>query len=190
MNSKQTFNPPPGWPVPPAGWVPPKGWQPDPSWPAPPANWQLWIHASNEQQSAPTPPARTQAAAPPPKPTRVPEAAALDVRISRLEAENAALKAQLISLSSGSDIVVLNDERVLQDVGIYRYHHPLPLGELRDRLDRAGFDVHGARRFLWVPKTLPDAMLGVGRATELALEALPVVNRMGATTLVWATKRT
>lgn len=125
MTSRPIFNPPPGWPVPPAGWVPPKGWQPDPSWPAPPPNWQLWIHPSNEQSGPTQHPTPTQAATPPPKPTRVAEAPAPDARISRLEAENAALKAQLASLSSGSDIVVLNDERVLQDVGIYRYHHPL-----------------------------------------------------------------
>lgn len=125
MTSRPIFNPPPGWPVPPAGWVPPKGWQPDPSWPAPPPNWQLWIHSSNEQSGPTQHPTPTQAATPPPKPTRVAEAPAPDARISRLEAENAALKAQLASLSSGSDIVVLNDERVLQDVGIYRYHHPL-----------------------------------------------------------------
>jgi hypothetical protein len=37
------FNPPPGWPPPPAGWVAPPGWQPDPLWPAPPAGWQLWV---------------------------------------------------------------------------------------------------------------------------------------------------
>ena len=37
------FNPPPGWPVPPAGWLPPPGWQPDPSWPQPPAGWSFWV---------------------------------------------------------------------------------------------------------------------------------------------------
>jgi RsiW-degrading membrane proteinase PrsW (M82 family) len=37
------FNPPPGWPVPPAGWQPPPGWQPDPSWPQPPAGWNFWL---------------------------------------------------------------------------------------------------------------------------------------------------
>jgi RsiW-degrading membrane proteinase PrsW (M82 family) len=37
------FNPPPGWPSPPAGWVPPQGWQPDPSWPAAPAGWNFWV---------------------------------------------------------------------------------------------------------------------------------------------------
>jgi RsiW-degrading membrane proteinase PrsW (M82 family) len=37
------FNPPPGWPAPPAGWQPPPGWQPDPSWPQPPAGWSFWL---------------------------------------------------------------------------------------------------------------------------------------------------
>lgn len=37
------FNPPPGWPRPPAGWTPPPDWQPDPSWPAPPPGWRLWV---------------------------------------------------------------------------------------------------------------------------------------------------
>ena len=46
----------------------------------------------------------------------------------------------------------------------------------------------GARRFLWVMKTMPDGLYGVGRAGEALAEALPLVNRMGATTLVWAEK--
>jgi Septum formation len=37
------FDPPPGWPAPPAGFVPPPGWQPDPSWPPPPPGWRLWV---------------------------------------------------------------------------------------------------------------------------------------------------
>ncbi|WDO07457.1 DUF4041 domain-containing protein [Streptomyces murinus] len=41
--SAYRFNPPPGWPVPPAGWTPPADWRPDPSWPAAPEGWQLWI---------------------------------------------------------------------------------------------------------------------------------------------------
>src|SRR5438552_12826030 len=50
----------------------------------------------------------------------------------------------------------------------YRYHHPLGAAELRPRLDAAGFTVLGAKRFLWVMKTLPDAMLSLGRAAERA----------------------
>jgi hypothetical protein len=38
-----TFNPPPGWPVPPVGWTPAPGWQPDPSWPPAPEGWHLWL---------------------------------------------------------------------------------------------------------------------------------------------------
>ncbi len=37
------FNPPPNWPVPPAGWTPPPGWRPDPSWGPAPPGWQLWV---------------------------------------------------------------------------------------------------------------------------------------------------
>ena len=53
-----------------------------------------------------------------------------------LEAENAALRAQLDAVASASDVVVLDDERVLQEVGIYRYHHPLENASLyKDRLN-------------------------------------------------------
>ena len=71
----------------------------------------------------------------------------------------------------------------------YRYHHPLPLAELRGRLERVGFEVKGSRRFLWVPKTLPAPLLAAGRAVEAIAESLPLVNRLGATSLVWATRR-
>lgn len=71
----------------------------------------------------------------------------------------------------------------------YRYHHPLPAAQLSAGLAAAGFTVLGGARFLWVPKTLPDGLLGAGRAAERALEALPLVRRLGATLLVWAVRR-
>ena len=38
-----------------------------------------------------------------------------------------------------ADVVVLDDERVLQEVGIYRYHHPLEnAAAYKDRLDELG----------------------------------------------------
>ena len=43
---KWTFNPPPGWPAPPADWQPPSGWQPDSSWPPAPPGWEFWKPAS------------------------------------------------------------------------------------------------------------------------------------------------
>jgi len=120
------FNPPPGWPKPPVGWIPPKGWKPDPAWPPPPPGWQLWINpatpsselaAAKPDQSAVNPTQTNE----PTAPTR--EAAE---RIALLEAENAALRAQLKTVGADADSVIeLNDERVLQEVGIYRYHHPL-----------------------------------------------------------------
>lgn len=62
-------------------------------------------------------------------------AASVDARVALLEAENAALRAQLDAATSGTDVVVVDDERVLQEVGIYRYHHPLENASLyKDRL--------------------------------------------------------
>jgi hypothetical protein len=42
---------------------------------------------------------------------------------------------------------------------------------------------------MWVFKTLPGALLPLGRLVEAVAEALPLANRLGATTLVWAVKR-
>lgn len=121
-DSGLAFNPPPGWPKPPTDWVPPAGWKPDPSWPEPPAGWQLWV-PTDGTPSAPSAEAVTEVsvdlslpttAAPPSDPGR----------LAFLEAENSALRAQLADARS-DDHVELSDARILQDVGIYRYHHPL-----------------------------------------------------------------
>ncbi len=132
------FNPPPGWPKPPDGWRPPAGWTPDPSWPDPPEGWQLWIPTSVDSDTAP-PTVATQPEAPPPRETT---GAGLTgelvaARLAVLEAENAALRAQLEAAGDDADeIVILDDERVLQSVGIYRYHHPLENAvAYKDRLD-------------------------------------------------------
>jgi multidrug efflux pump subunit AcrA (membrane-fusion protein) len=63
-----------------------------------------------------------------------------DSRLALLEAENAALRARLEAIGKDANTVVeLNDERVLQDVGIYRYHHPLENAvAYRARLDNVG----------------------------------------------------
>jgi Domain of unknown function (DUF4041)/T5orf172 domain len=146
------FNPPPGWPSPPDGWTPPPGWNPDPSWPVPPEGWQLWLpdtdNASNGEapgvggradttardvQATPVVPAaqsvaglargRHAAGDPPPAPaaagTAGADTAVLLARIAELEA---ALAAQT---TARGGVIELSDQRVLQDVGIYRYHHPL-----------------------------------------------------------------
>lgn len=129
------FNPPPGWPKPPPGWIPPKGWTPDPAWPAPPRGWQLWISDGGQTDDAGTTPAEATASSAPTAPPLFLQGA--DARIALLEAENAALRARLEAFGTDAgDVIELNDERVLQNVGIYRYHHPLEnTVAYRERLD-------------------------------------------------------
>ncbi|NNH03073.1 DUF4041 domain-containing protein [Microbacterium ulmi] len=131
--SNLTFNPPPGWPKPPTGWVPPAGWTPDPNWPEPPTGWVLWIPTTDASaetaEPVPTPPANSTEES-----VAIDSAPTAASRVSYLEAENAALQAQLSQLRA-DDYVELSDARVLQDVGIYRYHHPLETAAAyRDRL--------------------------------------------------------
>lgn len=135
------FNTPPGWPEPPAGWTPPPDWKPDPEWPRMPEGWHLWLQ--DEDESVPPAPVEPDAVAlhapvqpalldpptstpiaqtpepPPPAPPAAPAAdtSALLKRIADLETA--------LAQSGGSEVIELSDQRVLQDVGIYRYHHPL-----------------------------------------------------------------
>lgn len=132
MNDKKRlmFNLPPGWPKPPDGWTPPKGWVPDPSWPEPPSDWKIWI-AESEDTSGAISRGELDARSPPPAQQTKNDSKEISSRnveklISLLEAENEALRSQL--LSTGlivNEVILLDDERVLQEVGIYRYHHPL-----------------------------------------------------------------
>jgi hypothetical protein len=128
------FNPPPGWPKPPPGWAPPKGWTPDPAWPAPPPGWQLWIDDGSPADAVVVP---VESASGPTQAARPLSLQSADARIALLEAENAALRARLEAAGADAgDVIELNDDRVLQSVGIYRYHHPLENTVLyRARLD-------------------------------------------------------
>lgn len=143
MADDLVFNPPPGWPPPPPGWTPPLGWTPDPSWPAPPDGWELWLPAEPAAEipasGAPTDQTASDATAatrrhnaslqsPQDWQPDQPPTTNLDPRneLSRIRAEIEAACQELADL---------NDERVLQEVGIYRYHHPLEHSDLyRDRL--------------------------------------------------------
>ncbi len=135
------FNPPPGWPQPPDGWVPPQGWSPDPSWPDPPEGWQLWLSGGSGNEEPPVVDDSDQSAANEASSTEVTgtqssESIGPDRTIALLEAENVALRAQLAAIASEGDGVILDDDRVLQDVGIYRYHHPLEnAAAYKERLD-------------------------------------------------------
>ncbi len=126
------FNPPPGWPKPPEGWIPPKGWSPDPTWPDPPQDWQLWLSPDSSNDEKPVLGNCDLEPAPDGE----------DRRIAILEAENAALRAQRDANTDTNDVVVLDDEWILQDVGIYRYHHPLEnAAAYKDRLNALGTDI-------------------------------------------------
>lgn len=181
------FNPPPGWPSPPSGWVPPAGWQPDPSWPPPPVGWQVWLPDPDDAEGGATdsvaavgasatatepsradPPREVQGEDGPtpldaspdtvlpadPAPREAPvtgDVAALLARIRELELA-------LERAAAAGPMVELDDQRMLQDVGIYRYHHPLEsagaykerLRELETQMDsllRAGQGVLAADMF-------------------------------------------
>lgn len=129
------FNVPPGWHVPAGDWAPPEGWTPDPSWPPAPEGWQFWVRRT---PPAPPPPPPQPAPDVPSEPAPAPESGrrahsttelplgmqnddALKRRITELEGEVARFKAY----AAGGETIELDDERVLQEVGIYRYHHPL-----------------------------------------------------------------
>ena len=130
------FNPPPNWPKPPAGWVPPHGWNPAPSWPSPPDGWQLWL--PGDDAVAPVPAVRN------PEAVAVPVAAdAPPADTSTLLARIAELEAQIGAGGKGSpDAIELNDQRMLQDVGIYRYHHPLEnAARYKERLARLNAEI-------------------------------------------------
>lgn len=116
------FNPPPNWPQPPAGWIPPAGWKPDPSWPPPPDGWIVWVPDEDliladqiTQEASPTLPDSSLTAP-----------ASADLTTASLLKRIADLETRLEQRgASAPDVIELSDERILQDVGIYRYHHPL-----------------------------------------------------------------
>ncbi|GHD43811.1 hypothetical protein GCM10008097_10950 [Mycetocola manganoxydans] len=143
--SEPIFNPPPGWPQPPPGWQPPAGWSPDPSWPDPPPGWELWVPSVTPKEAAENSFVTSVSDDSPIGSSDDHGAADGDIdrtrggdvsrRMALLEAENATLRAQLASTAPGT-YVELNDAIVLQDVGIYRYHHPLEsAAAYKDRLN-------------------------------------------------------
>ena len=140
MNTGLEFNAPPGWPKPPLGWKPPKGWTPDPNWPTPPEGWELWVPRDEPPQAVGEPlPAREVVQL---DSGRSDVNVAVD-RLAYLEAENRELQRRLELMAGGvSGCVILNDEQALQEVGIYRYHHPLEsAAEYQERLEELDSEI-------------------------------------------------
>jgi hypothetical protein len=93
----------------------------------------------DEDNSSPSPSGQSS---PPTTPLQVEPAPAGDTqvlveRVAALEAENAALRDRVHGVQTDSDeFIILSDELVLQQVGIYRYHHPLEnAAAYKERLD-------------------------------------------------------
>lgn len=155
------FHPPPGWPTPPSGWTPPPDWTPDPAWPPAPHGWAFWTDTEPDtsvpdhphgllqpaQHAAaganPTVPASPPATPPPgepghPAPGRhATEDTQVGGDVSALTARVVELEQALSDARAGAagDVIELSDQRILQDVGIYRYHHPLETAAAyKDRL--------------------------------------------------------
>jgi hypothetical protein len=154
MTSPARFNPPPSWPPAPSGWTPPAGWTPPSDWPPVPEGWTLWlVEALDDTSSDSALPAREEITGdsraetptsatpldghPPRRASRraLDAPASRDEEVARLEATIRDLRAALESSRSDVDSVELDDDQVLQSVGIYRYHHPLEdAAAYRDRL--------------------------------------------------------
>jgi Domain of unknown function (DUF4041)/T5orf172 domain len=154
--------PPPRW-TPPAGWTPNPSWPPPPpDWPlwiqddpaAPlldtpiePDVARFGTDTDWPPLEAPDPIPAAAPVEPAPLPAHAPEEVAATATATAARRapspDTEALLARITVLEAAlatahdapSDVVELSDQRVLQDVGIYRYHHPLEnAAAYRDRL--------------------------------------------------------
>jgi hypothetical protein len=113
--------------------------------------------------STPGPKPPTTASAPSPTASAAHDSAALLARIAVLEAALTTAQA-----GGAGEVIELNDQRVLQDVGIYRYHHPLEdaaaymdrLREIEAQVDEA---VRAGRAVLAADMFTFDGSLAKGR---------------------------
>jgi hypothetical protein len=177
------LNWPDAWPTPPPGWSPPAGWKPDPSWPPPPPDWILWLPetdasqteagpSSVEDQPAPQDTTATQPATDSRQLADSDELTRLRERVHHLEQATPAL-----TPTSPDSSLDFDDARMLQDLGIYRYHHPLDdspaykerLNQLNHQIDeqtKSGHAVLVADMFTW------NGSLAQGRALVRDLSKL------------------
>jgi hypothetical protein len=98
--SKLRFNPPPGWLVPSFPWEPPIDFKPDSSWPAAPSDWRFWVPLDTPFDASAHSASTEQG---------------IDLQCVRQQME-VELREQLVEL---------NDRLVIQEAGVYTYHHPL-----------------------------------------------------------------
>lgn len=70
----------------------------------------------------------------------------------------------------------------------YRYHKPVPSGELRAALEEAGFTVERTRTIIFVWKNVPDFAFPMFLVLEWILESIPIVRGLASTLVVLARK--
>lgn len=68
-----------------------------------------------------------------------------------------------------------------EDYHPYRYHHPLPDGEIVAMLSQCGFRVESVRHFLFTLKNTPDAVAPLAAVLEGTGERLPGIRGLAAT---------
>ncbi|WP_290050377.1 DUF4041 domain-containing protein [Amycolatopsis solani] len=124
------FAPPPGWPPPEPGWVPPPGWQPHPSWPPAPPGWQFWVAEVPARQEEPETSGSSWEELAPVTGTLAPDRHDAQFDIDEQDELRASVEQELQALreqvdQARSELVELDDAALLQQVGIYEYHHPL-----------------------------------------------------------------
>lgn len=70
----------------------------------------------------------------------------------------------------------------------YRYHRPIPAGDLKDLLEGEGFSVIEMRKIIFVLKNVPDILFPLCRALEAVFEHIPLLRELGSTLVVSARK--
>jgi septal ring factor EnvC (AmiA/AmiB activator) len=128
------FVAPPGWPLPEPGWVPPADWQPHPSWPPAPPGWKFWVAdtstGAGKHTAAEPSVVDDLAATAAPTPDVGDTQPDLDLQAERRAAAQRELEAVREQIEQARrEVVELNDSILLQQVGIYEYHHPLENAE-------------------------------------------------------------
>lgn len=113
--------------------MPPAGWQPHPSWPPAPQDWQFWVaDAPGErgQHDAVDPPAEGLPTPTPPAPGRDDAPRDVDQQLEHSASAQRDLQAVREQIRQARlELVELDDAVLLQQVGIYEYHHPLETAE-------------------------------------------------------------
>jgi len=63
----------------------------------------------------------------------------------------------------------------------YQYHHPLPDEEIVRMIVESGFSIERVKHFLFILRSVPNAVFPLARAAEAIAERIPGVRRLAAT---------